>query len=161
MESIRSNKFFSKNHRSYYFRYLILIIVNFMYVSFEIYRFSRMREMGITYSGYQLNALEFEKVSRLISIGKTFENVFMILLGICILLPFTKKMRPLFNQIMLMNFIVLISLFVMDLILEKIFSVPSGMFTKLIHGPLLYQTIAFLIGSIRNRVENKLRSNPV
>lgn len=160
MESSQFNKFlFSKDNRSYYFRYLILLIVNFMYVSFEIYRLNRMREMGIAYSGYQLNGEDFAKVYRLISVGKTFEGVFIILIGICILLPFTKKMKPLFNKIMLINFIVLIFLFVMNFILEKFFNVPNGMFTKLIQGPLLYQTIAFLIGSIRNTVENKLSSN--
>ena len=145
MRSKINKQIFTKSNYPVYFSFVLLAIINFMYVVAEINKPHILQSMGYDTtksSVYQVSQAEVERLSTVSNYSLQFESAFIIVSLLCLIFLLTKKVRPFFTGLIIMTFSFFSLLFILNIALAAIFEVPQGNLTQLLIIP--FQSLVFI-----------------
>lgn len=154
MIKFKKNKQIFKRNYPFYFIFLLLTVINLLYVRAEVNRPNILKSMGYNFiesSVFQVSQTEVEKLATVHNYSLLFESAFLVISLLCILLLFTKKVRPLFKSLLIMTFIFFLCLFILNITLATIFGAPPGNLTQLLLIPFQFLFLSGIYGFVKFR----------
>lgn len=108
MMSNKINKpLFVKSNYPIYLSFILLAIVNFIYVSAEINKPNILKSMGYDIadsSVYEVSLAEVERITAVSNFSLQFERAFIIISLLCLIFLLTKRVRPFFTRLVIVTY---------------------------------------------------------
>ena len=148
------NHSFVKSNAALSFSFILLAIVNFIYVAAEINKPSILKSMGYgsaDSSVYQVSLTEVERITAVSNFSLQFERAFIIISLLCLILLLTKRARPFFTRLVIMTFGFYSLLFIINISLAVLFKAPYINLLQLLMLPFLFLILISTYGLVKFR----------
>lgn len=149
-----SRQLFPKSNYPLYFSFILLGIVNFIYVAAEINKPNVLKSMGYDVadsSVYQVSLAEVERITAVSNFSLQFECAFIVISLLCLIVLLTKRVRPFFTKLVIITFSFFSLLFILNIGLAAIFESSYVNLTQLLILPFLLFVLISIYGFVKFR----------
>ena len=148
------NNFIAKKNYLLSFSFILLAIINFMYVAAEINKPHVLKSMGYDSahsSVYQVSLAEVERITAVSNFSLHLERAFIIISLLLLIFLLTKKVRLLFTKLLIITFCFYSLLFIINIGLAVIFKAPYINLIQLLLLPFLFLILVRTYGLVKFR----------